>query len=316
MPPPQDFPEFAELGVIEYGRAAIRERVVGAWDDFIDVASQLDMTTSSRLPGWRAHEICVHLGSWHDYKPIAGVLSAAREATQGRRPDRQPGLDDVARGVTEAHQDATKDDILAALRRARDQVDEYLEPTEPQELDRVLVVSSVGALPALTILHAQVYELAVHSLDLVSAGGPPPPATLLDAGLAALTDAAGALAARVGILSTAGIQSELALWAFRSGTNGWEVGRWDAASEAAPFAARLPVRVDAAASDLLEASAGRINALKALATRRLRVHGLPGLMGLAPIVENVPGIPGAPALRVTARALAGAGGALGKLSRK
>ena len=51
-------------------------------------------------------------------------------------------------------------------------------------------------------------------------------------------------------------------------------------------------------------------AVMAIVSRRLRVHGLPGLLGLAPIVETVPGIPGGPALRVAAKALAGAGGAL------
>jgi hypothetical protein len=66
---------------------------------------------------------------------------------------------------------------------------------------------------------------------------------------------------------------------------------------------------------LLEASAGRINPLKAVVTRRLKVHGLPGLLGLAPIVETVPGIPGGPALRVAAKGLASAGGALGRLTR-
>ena len=46
------------------------------------------------------------------------------------------------------------------------------------------------------------------------------------------------------------------------------------------------------------------------------MHGLPGLLGLAPIVETVPGIPGGAALRVAARTLAGAGGALSHLTRR
>ncbi len=302
--------EFAELGAIDQGRSAIRERVIGAWDDFIQLAGQLDMDGRSRLPGWRAHEICVHLGSWPDYEPVKGVLAAARAAQKGVRPDSQPSLDDVAKDVTLAHREATPADVIAALTRARDDVEAYLTPNEPQDLDRVLVVSSVGALPALTILHAQIYELAVHSLDLRSAGGPPPPASLLDAGLAALTDAAGALAARVGIVSTSGIRSEAATWSFRSGPEGWRIERSArAAGEVEAFGARLPVRVDATAADLLDASAARINPLRAVATRRLRLHGLPGLLGLAPIVELVPGIPGAPVLRAAGRGLAGAGGA-------
>jgi hypothetical protein len=309
--------EFAELGAIEHGRASIRERVVGAWEDFIEIARVMNMDASSRLPGWRAHEICVHLGSWDDYRPIQGVLAAAREAQRGVRPDTQPGLDDVANQVTRAHEDATPSEIIDALRRARDDVAAYLEPAEPQELDRVLVISSVGALPALTILHAQIYELAVHSLDLQSAGGPVPPGSLLDAGLAALTDAAGALAARVGIVSTSGIRSEIGTWAFRSDSDGWQIERSESGSRHdEPFGGKLPVRVDAKAAVLLDASAARINPLKAVATRKLRLHGLPGLLGLAPIVETVPGIPGAPVLKAAGRGLAGAGGALNRITRR
>jgi hypothetical protein len=311
--------EFAELGAIEHGRAAIRERVIGAWDDFLRVAEGVDMRVNSRLTGWRAHEICVHLGAWDDHQPVNGVLAAAREAQHGKPPAWRPDPDDVNTSVVHTHRDASRHEVLTALERARDQAADYLSDDEPQELDQILVVSTVGPLPALTILHAQIYELAVHSLDLHGCGAPAPPPSLLDGGLAALTDAAGALAARVGIVSTAGICSEVGSWAFRSGSRGWLIGRWGPdrpLEDALTFAGHMPVRVDASAVMLLEASAGRISPLRAVVTRRLKVHGLPGLLGLAPIVETVPGIPGGPALRVAARGLAGAGGALGLLTRR
>ena len=41
--------------------------VLGAWDAFIDQAEAVDLDRPSRLPGWRAHEICVHLGCWDDH---------------------------------------------------------------------------------------------------------------------------------------------------------------------------------------------------------------------------------------------------------
>jgi uncharacterized protein (TIGR03083 family) len=309
--------DFAEFGVIEHPRGEIRDRVVGAWDEFLRIARDVDLDAPSRLPGWRAYEICVHLGSWDDYQPIKGVLSAARDAKRGKIPDRPPDLDTGAAIVIEAHPNASRTEVLDALQRNRDQAADYLKSTKPRALDRVLVVSPVGPLPTLTIIHAQIYELAVHGLDLAALGGPAPGADLLDAGLAALTDAAGAVAARVGISSTAGIRTEFGSWAFRTGTHGWEVGRWASpASAPEPFRGKLPVRVDAPASTLLDASAGRINPLKAVVTRRLKVHGLPGLMSLAPIVETVPGIPGGPALRMAAKGLAGAGGALGRLTRR
>jgi hypothetical protein len=318
--PPLD--GFVQLGAIAYGRAAIRERVVRAWDDFLQVAGSVDMTAKSRLPGWRAHEICVHLGAWPEHQPVNGVLAAAREVQNGTPAGPPPDPDDVNAGVVSRHRAATREEVMAALRLARAQAADYLEGDEPRELDEVPVVSTVGPLPTLTILHAQIYELAVHGLDLHALGGRAPGPHLLDSGLAALTDAAGALAARVGIASTAGIGSEVGSWAFRSGRDGWQIGRWGESGRTSvgqaaghDFSGKLPVRVQAPAATLLEASAARINPLKAVLTRRLKVHGLPGLLGLAPIVETVPGIPGGPALRVAAKGLASAGGALGRLTR-
>jgi hypothetical protein len=323
MPPLEGF---VELGAIAYGRATIRDRVVRAWDDFLRVADGVDMAAKSRLPGWRAHEICVHLGAWPEHQPVNGVLAAAREVLRGTPAGPPPDPDDVNTSVITTHRHASRDDVMSALRLARQQAAAYLEGDEPHELDQVPVVSTVGPLPALTILHAQIYELAVHGLDLHALGGPAPGASLLDSGLAALTDAAGALAARVGIESTAGIGSEVGSWAFHSSSEGWQIGRWGERREnrrsvssvgggSHDFAGRLPVRVHAPAATLLEASAGRISPLKAVVTRRLKVHGLPGLLCLAPIVETVPGIPGGAALRVAAKGLAGAGGALGRLTR-
>ncbi len=108
------------------------------------------------------------------------------------------------------------------------------------------MVSTVGPLPALTILHAQIYELAVHSLDLLApAAARPAGATLLDGGLAALTDAAGALAARVGITSTAGIRTEVRLLGvpLQPGTAGRSAGGASAAGGGAP---RAPISREAA----------------------------------------------------------------------
>ncbi len=320
----------SQLGVIHQGRPAIRDRVVSAWNDFIAVARETDLSAKTRLPGWRAHEVCTHLGAWDDYEPVNGVLEAARQALSGAAPEGPRDPDDANSWVVQSHRDASRDDVIGALERARDSAAAYLDSPEPDELDEVMVVSTVGPLPALTIIHAQIYELAVHSLDLKAAGGPEPPGSLLDGGLAALTDTTGALAARVGISSLAGIRSDVGAWAFCSGESGWQIGRWsepaskqarpapngDAASARRSFEGKLPVRIDAPAETLLEASAGRINPLRTVATRRIKVSGLPGLLGLAPIVEKVPGIPGGTALRVAAKGLAGAGGALGRLTRR
>ena len=99
-------------------------------------------------------------------------------------PDKPPDPDEVNAGIIKVHGDASRDEVLGALRQARGEAAKYLGADQPNELDRVIVIATVGPLPALTILHAQLYELAVHALDLHSAGAPKPPKSLLDGGLA------------------------------------------------------------------------------------------------------------------------------------
>ena len=60
-------------------------------------------------------------------------------------------------------------------------------------------MSVVGRIPLLSVVLGQAYELAVHGLDLVSCGAAPPPADVLQSGLAALADVTGGLAASMDI---------------------------------------------------------------------------------------------------------------------
>jgi hypothetical protein len=98
-------------------------------------------------------------------------------------------------------------------------------------------------------------------------------------------------------------------WAFDSGPDGWTVRRVPAGGFSGPA-------VEASAELLLEAAAGRINPVPAVARRRLKVHDVSGLLVLAPIVQAVPGIPGGPILQVAARTVGGTGGLLGRLLRR
>ena len=144
--------------------------VLGAWDAFLDQADTVDLERSSRLPGWRAHEIGVHLGCWDDHTALADLIASARSGGAGAQPD----VDAVNARVTAAHRDASRDEVLAALRRNRDATARYLNE-EPVELDTAPTVSVVGRLPLLSVVLGQAYELAVHGLDLVSCGAEPPP---------------------------------------------------------------------------------------------------------------------------------------------
>jgi uncharacterized protein (TIGR03083 family) len=277
--------------------------VLEAWDAFLACAAEVDLDRPSRLPRWRAHEICVHLGCWDDHTALADLIASARSGAIGSAPD----PDAVNARVTAAHRTASRDEVLAALRRNRDATERYLAE-EPEELDTAPAVSVVGRLPLLSVVLGQAYELAVHGLDLVSCGAAPPPPPVLRSGLAALADVTGALAASCGIDGGATLTGPDGGWAFRAAGGDWTVER------VPPGPPRGPA-VEAAADVLLEAAAGRINPLPAVAARRLKVHEPAGLLKLAPIVRHVPGIPGGPILQLAARTMSGPVGLLGKLFR-
>ncbi|MDQ1663328.1 MAG: hypothetical protein QOJ68_3308 [Blastococcus sp.] len=285
----------------DVGRDQIADMVLGAWDAFLEQAAVVDLDRRSRLPGWRAQEVCVHLGLWPENPALADLIASARAGGTGTPPD----VDAVNARVTAAHRDASRDEVLAALRRNRDATASYLAD-EPASLDSAPTVSVVGRLPLLSVVLGQAYELAVHGLDLAACGAPPPPAAVLHSGLAALADVTGALAAACDITGGASLVTPEGGWAFAADGKGWTV-REIAAGDTAGTA------VEGSAELLLEAASGRVNPVPAVARRRLKVHELGGLLKLAPIVSVAPGIPGGPILALAARTIGGAGGVVGRL---
>src|SRR3954468_21786821 len=176
-------------GMADAGRKKVAEMVLGAWDAFLVQAEAVDLERKTRLPGWRVHEICVHLGSWPDHTAMADLIASAQAGGAGTAPD----VDAVNARVTDAHRDVSRAEVLAALRRNREATERYLAEA-PAELDTAETVSTVGRLPLLSVVLGQAYELAVHGLDLADAGAAGVPGTVLQSGLAALADVTGALA--------------------------------------------------------------------------------------------------------------------------
>jgi uncharacterized protein (TIGR03083 family) len=293
----------AHHGMADAGRDEVGRLVLGAWDAFLAQAAEVDLQRGTRLPGWRAQEVCVHLGVWPDHAALAGLVTAARSGGTGESPDPDP----VNARVTAAHREAPRADVLAALRAARAETERYLAE-EPEWLDTAPTVSTVGRLPMLSVVLGQAYELAVHGLDLVSAGAPAPPPEVLQSGIAALADVTGALTAAGGITAGAALSTPTGGWAFAADDEGWTVRRL--------AAGQVPgTAVEAPADLLLDAASGRVNPVIALARRRLKVHQLAGLLQLAPVVQSAPGIPGGPILQLAARTLGSTGGLLGRLRR-
>lgn len=273
-----------------------RDRVLAAWDGFLAVAARTDLARPSRLPGWTGHDVCVHVGDWEGAGTMYGLLAAARSG------DVTPSDTDAGNAaVVAAHRDASRAEVLAAVRRARDRVADWFAAPDaadgPRALGLAPTMSVVGVLPLLTVVSASGYELAVHALDL---GDPAPPPALLDAALASLVDVTGVFAHRRGLRTALTAWTGAAGWQVRSDADGWTTG---------PVAGRRPAgaAVEGDAAILLDASAGRRAVPALLASRTMKVHGLPDLVRLAPIVEEVPGLPGGPALKAAGRWVGGAG---------
>src|SRR3954454_5681610 len=200
------------------GRDEIGTMVLGAWDSFLERAAQVDLSRRSRLPGWRAQEICVHLGLWQENTAMADLIASARSGGTGTPPD----VDAVNARVTAAHRNAPREEVLAALRRNREATARYLDE-EPVELDTAPTVSVVGSIPLLSVVLGQAYELAVHGLDLVSCGARPPEERVLQSGLAALADVTGGLAASMNITGGVCLATPDGGWTFGSDGSGWTV---------------------------------------------------------------------------------------------
>ncbi|SFK56522.1 maleylpyruvate isomerase N-terminal domain-containing protein [Geodermatophilus ruber] len=288
-------------GMADAGRDVVGPMVLDAWEAFLGQAESVDLDRPTRLPGWRIKEICLHLGCWEENTALAALIASARTGGTGTPPD----VDAVNARVIAAHRDASREEVLAGLRRGRDTTARYLTE-EPVELDTAPAVTVVGRLPLLSAVLGQAYELAVHGLDLADSGAPPAPAPVLRSGLAALADVTGALAASCGIAGGATLATPDGGWAFAADGEGWTV-------RPTPPGRPAGTAVEGPADVLLEAASGRINPVAALARRRLKVHELGGLLTLAPIVQVAPGIPGGPILQLAARTLGSAGGVLGRL---
>jgi uncharacterized protein (TIGR03083 family) len=306
-------PGAGERGLSTWEAADLAELVVPAWDAFCELAAQVDLDARSRVPGWSARDVCVHLGSWPDYPSLQRLLDEARaggitaDVTANRAaPEVHFDQDGHNAAVIAAHADATRDEVLDALRQARDNAADYLGSEEASRIGTITVRSVLGPLPLSAVVSAGSYELAVHALDLASAGAPPPPPHLLTAGLSALVDVTGALAARCGIEATAGALAPEGGWVFATHGDDW-------LTTPLPDVPTGWAVVDGPAAALLDASAGRRGVPGLLARREMRLHHLTGLLSLAPIIEAVPGLPGATSLGGAARHLLGASRALRRI---
>ncbi|MDI2129218.1 maleylpyruvate isomerase N-terminal domain-containing protein [Yinghuangia seranimata] len=285
--------------------AAQRARALAAWDAFRSTAEAVDVDAPSRLPGWSGRAVVAHLASWPEEPLLARLLAEARGDKAAA--DRPLDPDAANAALVAAHADATLDELLAALDDGRARLAEAFDAVEAEGIGLAPTGSQVGPVPLLTQLGAVAYELAVHAADLAPCGAPDPAPELLDAGLLALADITGAIAARHGVTARVSLLAPDAGWSFASDADGWTV------TPATPGKRPGPAVRASSALVLLDASAGRRAVPPLMMKRDLRLDDVVGLLALAPLLDHVPGLPGGPALRVAAGWLGGLGRAMVRL---
>lgn len=291
-------PSSGECGIASWEPADLAALLLPAWDEFAEIAGAVDLDAPSRVHGWTARDVCVHLGSWPGARTLDRMRAEAEADDLDLEDPRAGTFDQTSHNeaVLAARAAAPRAEVVAALRESREAVAAFLSSDEVRRLGLRRVRSVLGPLPLTTLVGAGAYELAVHALDLQPAGAPAPSRAILTAGLAALVDTTGALATRCELSASAACLAPEGGWAFTSTPSAWTTLELPAVPGPWPT-----VLGDAPA--LLDASSGRRSVPPMLARRDLRVHHMAGLLALAPIVEAVPGLPGGPALRVAVRNL-------------
>ena len=289
-----------ECGLASWEPADLAALVLPAWDDFIDLAGSVDLDAPSRVPGWTARAVCVHLGSWPGSRSLQQMVAEAERDDIDLADPRSGTFDQESHNeaVLEARSRAPRAELIQALVASRDEAAAYLAADTARVLGRRRIRSVLGPLPLSTLVGAAAFELAVHSLDLAPAGGRTPAPALLSAGLASLIDTTGALAARHDLTASAACVAPEGGWGFAARPGAWATVELSEIPEG--WGA-----VEGHAADLLDASSGRRAVPPMLARRSLRLHHVGGLLALAPIVEQVAGLPGGPALRAAVRNVRG-----------
>ncbi len=297
-------PEADERGLAGGDPAQVAELVSVAWTAGAQLAARLPLDAPSRLDGWTVRDVLVHLGSWEEHRTFATLFDDARH-------DRVHEVDDVdARNahVVAAHHDASAAEIVAALEAARDRALEFFAAPDARSIGRAWTDSGVGPLPVGAVVLGSAFELAVHALDITSPDDVPP--GLLDAGVAALVDLAGALAARRGLRATVAVVTPIGCWVTGAAGGAWSTMALPPGTLARDLG--WPA-VEGRAHDVLDAAAGRRLGAQLVATRSLRLYDLGGLLRLTSALDAVPGLPGGSALHAAAQALAQTGRMLSRL---
>lgn len=333
-------PTLGELGLITSDRSHVARQTQWAWQSFAELLGEIAeadnfdtplRSTDSRGRRQTIRDIAIGIGSWPGARTVTEIVEDAQAGLHGDLDQ-----DSVIEALRAEHRHAPTAEVLAQVTASVAGIERFCADIADAECTAAQVAdapvrSLLGTLPVLTLLHAATYQLAVYSLDIAAAGPglPALPKGLTHAGVEALVDVTGAIAARQQLGAAIAARTPEGVVATRSlgPTVDASVGQTTAAFPGSWHTVRLPAgasvdapSVTASSRTFIEVTTGRVGNIPALMLKReLVLDDIPGLLHITPVLEGVPGLPGGAALRTataSVRAVAGIGsGITGRLSR-
>lgn len=285
---PQPRPD--DRGLAVAGARKLADQTIAAWTEFLSLVEGLDMDAPTRVKNTPVRAIVAKVGTWPQSRQLPQILADAQTGRVERID--QDAIDEVAVGE---NVDRPKDELLAAVALSRDSLVDWLAGTAPDvppfdEFALTDVGSPLGSLPIITYMHAGAFQLAVNARDLEVAGAPTSE-SLSKAGLRALVDTTGALAARMHIKATFAVVTPVSSVFTVSGAGGWIAG------DIGPNEGRELAGIEGEIGTVLDIASGRKNPVRRLHKKEITVRDVPAMLRLAPIAHDNPGLPGGPVLR-------------------
>lgn len=281
-PTPALNPEAGDRGRVTADLPGTLTATIAAWDELLAAVATLDPTAETRKSGRDAARVLVVLGSWPEGRPLASIR---RDALAGI-VDAEP-LDITEGRVIAKHGAASRESLMASLRRARDDIAEWASTPDVGTEALLPVGGPLGIVPLGTLVAATAYQCAIAARDLQPAGVTASQ-DLLAHGLAALIDTVGAVGAQQETdLALTAVTPQITI-ATASSREGWRT---------------LPVHhaegpsLQCDAGVLLDIAAGRASAPAAYARGEITARDLTGLLHVAQVLARSPGLPGTDGLR-------------------
>ena len=317
-------PEAGEMGAASRFTAATTA-ALESWTSFrstlgeLSASGRFDTRLRSTSSDGRHHtvrDIAIGLGAWPEARTLPDIVDDARAGIVG--DFNHDALTDALRARYHDRPDA---DILAAVDESIAHMTTWSSAPESPNTATLPVRSLLGTLPVLTLLHAASYQLAVYAIDVEASSTRQAPMPVADkaavyAGVFALVDVTGAIAARQGVGAAIAARTPEGVAVTRASCVD-DVYSWRTVSLPPGTKVAAP-SVTAAAKTFIEVTTGRIGNIPALMVRRdLVLDDIPGLLHITPVLESVPGLPSGGALRAataSVRAMSGIGGRLGRLA--